>query len=202
MVIGLPFARYDRSRYQSVNSSTLGALARRRLIPTIMTYFFFGTLMDRDVLVTVLDRPVAGGELRRAWLHGYQRVRAATAPYPVLVPAPGVVVEGVVFSPKDRRDDVRIRHFEEGEYVERWLAAHLPGGRRLTARVFLALEGLGRTDQPWCLTDWAREHKAAFLEQCQEWMHDCPACAREPVTDPVRQVPMLGAGCGLRRPNR
>ena len=42
-----------------------------------MAFFFFGTLMDRDVLAAVLDRPVAGDELSRAWLHGYRRVRAA-----------------------------------------------------------------------------------------------------------------------------
>ena len=40
-----------------------------------MTYFFFGTLMDRDVLASVLDRPVARDELSRAWLHGYRRLR-------------------------------------------------------------------------------------------------------------------------------
>jgi hypothetical protein len=163
-----------------------------------MTYFFFGTLMDRDVLATVLDRPVADGELSRAWLPGYQRVRAAIAPYPVLVPALGAVVEGAVFSPRDHRDDVRIRHFEAGEYVERWRVAHLPGGRRLATRVFHALEVMGRTDEPWHLTDWAREHKGVFLEQCQEWMRDCPACAREP--DLVREPDAdAGAGWGLRR---
>jgi Gamma-glutamyl cyclotransferase, AIG2-like len=145
-----------------------------------MTYFFFGTLRDREVLATVLDRPVAADELSRAWLHGYQRVRAANASYPILVPAPGVVVGGVVFQPRNDRDDVRIRHFEDGEYAERWLNVHLAGGRRLAARVFLALEVLGATDEAWDLATWARAHKAAFLEQCREWMCDCPACDRQP----------------------
>jgi Gamma-glutamyl cyclotransferase, AIG2-like len=146
----------------------------------IMTYFFFGTLMDREVLATVLDRPVAAGELSRAWLHGYQRVRAAYTSYPILVPAPGVVVGGVAFQPKDDRDDVRIRHFEEGEYAERWLSVHLTGGCRLAARVFFALEVLQATDEAWDLAAWASAHKAAFLEQCREWMCDCAACDREP----------------------
>ena len=141
-----------------------------------MTYFFFGTLMDREVLATVLDRPVAAGELSRAWLHGYQRVRAAHASYPILVPAPGVVVGGVVFHSREGRDDLRIRHFEDGEYAERWLIVRLAGGRRLAARVFLALEVLQATDEAWDLAAWASAHKAAFLEQCREWMRDCPAC--------------------------
>jgi hypothetical protein len=145
-----------------------------------MAYFFFGTLMDRDVLATVLDRPVAGDELGRAWLHGYQRVRAANTSYPILVPAPGVIVGGVVFQPKGERDDVRIRHFEDGEYAERWLTVRVAGGRRLVTRVFLALEVLQATDEPWDLGTWARTHKASFLERCQEWMRDCPAGDGEP----------------------
>ena len=88
--------------------------------------------MDREVLATVLDRPVAGGELSRAWLHGYRRVRAASASYPILVPAPGLVVGGVVFQPKDERDDVRIRHFEDGR-VRRALVGR-PTARRAPAR--------------------------------------------------------------------
>jgi hypothetical protein len=145
-----------------------------------MAYFFFGTLMDRDVLAAVLDRPVAGDELSRAWLHGYRRVRAAHTSYPILVPAPGMVVGGVVFQPRDARDDVRIRHFEDGEYAERRLVVHRAGGRRLVTRVFLALEVLQATDEAWDLAAWARGHKGAFLEQCREWMRDCPEYDSEP----------------------
>jgi hypothetical protein len=145
-----------------------------------MAYFFFGTLMDRDVLATVLDRPVACDELSRAWLHGYKSVRAADTSYPILVPAPGVVVGGVVFQPRNGRDDVRIRHFEDDEYAERWLVVRLAGGRQLVTRVFFALEVLQATDEAWDLAAWAKAHKQAFLEQCREWMRDCPASDREP----------------------
>jgi hypothetical protein len=162
-----------------------------------MTYFFFGTLMDRDVLAAVLDRPVPEGELRQAWLHDYRRVRAATACYPVLVPAPGLVVGGVLFHPASARDEVRIRHFEDGEYVERWLVAQLPGGR-LAARVFFSLETLGCTDDPWNLAEWAHRHKETFLEQCREWMLDCPACESDALADWSRAA-KLAAGGGRRR---
>ena len=147
-----------------------------------MAYFFFGTLMDRDVLATVLDRPVAADELSRAWLYGYRRVRAAGASYPILVPAAGLVVDGVVFQPESRRDDARIRHFEDGEYAERWLLVHLRSERRLVARVFFALESLQATDEAWHLAAWASAHKSAFLEQCRAWMRDCPAHEGEAAT--------------------
>jgi cation transport regulator ChaC len=145
-----------------------------------MAYFFFGTLMDREVLATVLDRPVAEDELQRAWLHGYRRVRAASVSYPVLVPAPGLVVAGVAFRPKTALDDVRIRHFEDGEYVEHWSVVRLSGGRRLAARVFLALEALQATDEAWDLGAWTSAHRSEFLAQCREWMRDCPPCEGEP----------------------
>jgi Gamma-glutamyl cyclotransferase, AIG2-like len=166
-----------------------------------MTYFFFGTLMDRDVLATVLNRRIASGEVCRAWLRDYQRVRAATASYPILVPAPGMVVGGAVFHPRGAGDDVRIRHFEDGEYVDQWLLAHLPDGRRLPARVFFSLEVLGRTAEPWHLDEWAAKHKAAFLEQCRQWMLDCPECEDDPVTD-LELKAKVAAGWFPGRPKR
>jgi Gamma-glutamyl cyclotransferase, AIG2-like len=147
-----------------------------------MTYFFFGTLMDRDVLATVLDRPVASAEMIPAWLHDYRRVRAAAVSYPLLVPAPGVVVGGVVFRPRDDRDDVRIRHFEGEEYFARWMNVRLGRGRRRAARVFFAGEVLQATAESWDLVAWTSAHKAAFLVQCREWMCDCPACGDRPVS--------------------
>jgi hypothetical protein len=145
-----------------------------------MTYFFFGTLMDRDVLATVLDRPIAREEMASAWLHDHRRVRAAQASYPLLVPSPGVVVSGMVFRPRHAGDDVRIRHFEGEEYAARWLNVHLACGRRRAARVFFGVEALQPTEEPWDLAAWTRAHKAAFLEQCREWMCDCPACGSAP----------------------
>jgi hypothetical protein len=157
-----------------------------------MTYFFFGTLMDPDVLATVLDRPLAVGELSQAWLRGFRRVRAATVSYPVLVPAAGLPVGGVLFHPRSDRDEVRIRHFEDEEYIDRWLIVQLPGGRRLPARVFFSLEALGCTDHPWNLAEWAHEHKAAFLEQCREWMRNCPECEADATVDPVPAAKVSG----------
>ena len=61
--------------------------------------------------------------------------------------------------------------------------AHLPGGRRLPARVFFSLEALGAPTIPGISPEWAHEHKAAFLEQCREWMRDCPECEADATVD-------------------
>jgi hypothetical protein len=139
-----------------------------------MAFFFFGTLMDRDVLEQVLARPVDDRELCVAHLPGYRRVRTARALYPMLVPDPDGVVEGVVLREVSMRDEVRIRHFEDGEYVDRCVSARLASGVTQPVRVFFAQAALGETDEPWDLARWAAEHKADFLIQCRVWMGDCP----------------------------
>lgn len=149
-----------------------------------MPFFFFGTLMDREVLATVLDRPVAADELRCAWLEGYRRVCTAHAPYPTLVPRPAGVVDGRLLLRPSPRDAVRIRHYEDEEYVDRVLPVRVAGADAagdavagddvVAARVFVALETMGQLDRPWDLGPWARVHKARYLEQCREWMRDCP----------------------------
>lgn len=130
--------------------------------------------MDRDVIECVLDRPIGDDELVPGRLPGYRRVRTAHAPYPKLVPDPAGEVGGIVLRRPTRRDEVRIRHFEDDEYVDRWLIVRLADGRRLEARVFFAADHLGHTEEPWDLDRWAREHKARYLEECRAWMRECP----------------------------
>ena len=139
-----------------------------------MPFFFFGTLMDRDVLEIVLGRTVAQGELAPALLRGYRRVCTAMQPYQMLKPDPDGLVEGMLLMEPSRRDVARIRHFEDEEYVERATMVHSASGRTLEARVFFALAGMGETEEPWSPDSWASRHKSVFLRQCHEWMRDCP----------------------------
>lgn len=60
-----------------------------------LRYFFYGTLMDRAVLAAVLGRAPAAPP-RAAILHGYRRMFRHGASYPVLAPAAGEAVSGVV----------------------------------------------------------------------------------------------------------
>jgi hypothetical protein len=139
-----------------------------------LSFFFFGTLMDRDVLEIVLGRRVEETELALARLRGYRRVRTATQPYPMLRPDPDGVVEGMLLLEPSSRDEARILHFEGGEYVERWTPVRSATDRPLEARVFYALAEMGETDEPWEPGGWTSRHKPAFLRQCREWMRDCP----------------------------
>jgi gamma-glutamylcyclotransferase (GGCT)/AIG2-like uncharacterized protein YtfP len=139
-----------------------------------LAFFFFGTLMDCEVLERVLDRPVAGGEVAPARLAGFRRVRSARGTYPLLVPGQDDIVEGVLLRAASPRDARRITHFEGEEYESRWLTVRTEDGAPLRARVFFARAAIGRTDEPWDLELWAAVHKKAFLEQCGDWMRGCP----------------------------
>jgi hypothetical protein len=137
-----------------------------------VTFFFFGTLMDRDVLEQALGRVVPDSEIVPARLYGWRRVRTARAPYPTLMRAPGGEVEGILLRRVSRRDEARIRHFEDEEYAERWLTVHVAGESPVSARVFFACPDLGVTERPWSLEDWQRAHKADYLEACRAWMEE------------------------------
>ena len=49
------------------------------------TYFFYGTLMDRDVLNIVSGLNLAPARLRPARLPGYRRVRVQDVQYPAVL---------------------------------------------------------------------------------------------------------------------
>ncbi|WGF88355.1 gamma-glutamylcyclotransferase family protein [Marinivivus vitaminiproducens] len=138
-----------------------------------MAFFFFGTLMDDDVLAAVLARPVAVHETAPARLRGFERVASTNATYPVLRPAEQGGVDGRVLLEPSPRDVLRILHFESEEYEAEWLTVDVPEGTR-PARVFLALETMQAGTEAWTLEHWARRHKEEYLRLCEHWMSDSP----------------------------
>ncbi len=95
-----------------------------------MDYFFYGTLMDGDVLARVVGQPVPPARMEAAVVDGYRRLYVAGAWYPMLVPAPGGRVEGRLVSGIDAAQAARIANFESDAYE---LEA-LPVRRRGAAR--------------------------------------------------------------------
>ncbi len=140
--------------------------------------FFFGTLMDRDVLAHLLGRPVAAGELRPVVLHGFRRVAARNASYPVLLPDPEGRVEGVLFL-AGAEDVRRINHYECDEYRAELHHVRTAAGEKVAAWLFLGRETVMEAgDRPWDLATWVRRHKAAFFARIDEWMEDLPPADR------------------------
>lgn len=133
-------------------------------------YFFFGTLMDRDVLELVLARPVDGAGLQPATLHGYRRVRVRKDSFPMLVEDAAAAVEGIVFETRTTEEDARILFFEDYDYD---LAACRPVTRAGPVEaMFCGIEaGVEASDEPWLLDVWASRHKAGFLKLSEIYMN-------------------------------
>lgn len=140
--------------------------------------FFFGTLMDTDVLGVVLARPVAAVELVPALLWEYRRHAVVGAPYPVLRRHRDGHVQGRLFEPCDADERARIDHFESNEYVAAPIRVQA-GTRMLDAHCYLDLEGVFQVlPDDWSLHRFQTSAKAGYLEACHAWMADCATVGR------------------------
>lgn len=128
-------------------------------------FFFYGTLMDRTVLAAVLGRSLPPAASRPASLEGYRRVFRAGASYPVLVPAAGEVVAGIVVDKLGQGDRRRLEAFEGSDYVSREMPVRLGRGGHVAARVFLPRPELPVTAVPWSPTDWRRRYRRQYLQR-------------------------------------
>ena len=132
-------------------------------------YFFFGTLMDRDVLELVVDRPVAAGALQPARLDGFRRVRVRNDSFPMLLEDRRACVDGMVFRSERELDDQRILFFEDYDYA-------LEPCRPVTVdgpvdAMFCGIDpSVDASDDPWTLEAWAIRYKTAFLELSTTYM--------------------------------
>jgi gamma-glutamylcyclotransferase (GGCT)/AIG2-like uncharacterized protein YtfP len=156
----------------------MNPLASAATVPTTAVgkqpLFFFGTLLDHDVLARVLDRPVEPASLEPALLRGFRRECARGLGYPLLVPDVGASVEGRVLHRARASDIARINHYESGEYHAELHSVVAPSGS-YEAWLYRGLDHLTATGEPWELTTWTTEHKEIFLLCCDSWMADFPS---------------------------
>jgi hypothetical protein len=142
-----------------------------------LPFFFFGTLMDIDVLSRVIARPVATVELDEAWLWGYRRHAARNAPYPVLRPHPACHVKGWLFRPLSVDERARVDHFESDEYAPEIVQVQ-HGTRMLAANCYLDLDDVfDVVDEGWSLHWFQAAEKPRYLAACEGWMADYAASA-------------------------
>lgn len=159
------------------NYRNLDQFADRSSQPSMM-YFFYGTLCDSDIQRLILGYHPGPRQLQRAILHGFRRKQAEGRSYPVLIRAPGGVVDGLLFRPARPDDMGRLERYEGPEYVARSLLVRPVrgiGSRR--AHVFLPAcpaqgtaqgtargQALAAAKADWRLQQWQRRHKTAFLQ--------------------------------------
>lgn len=102
-----------------------------------MRFFFYGTLIEPEILHAVLCRPIARAHRRNAVLHGYHRVYRRGASYPVIVADAASEVEGIVISELTARDVALLRAYEGPEYIVDERSVRLSGDGFVRAKVFM-----------------------------------------------------------------
>ena len=128
-----------------------------------MRFFFYGTLLDRDVMALVLGRRLPPQAFLPASLPGHARRRAKGASYPIVVPDQRAQAKGAIVKGLSRRDVDRLVAYEGPGY--RIAPLRVKAQRTLVeVSVFAPLQvRLQPSDDNWELALWQRRHKRAFV---------------------------------------
>lgn len=121
-----------------------------------MRFFFYGTLMEPEILQAVLRRPVSPIRRRKAVLKGYRRVYRLGASYPVLVADTTAQVDGLVVLGLSNHDVTLLAMYEGREYEIRELSVGWSGTSRVRASVFLPSPECEASSESWTPEGWNR----------------------------------------------
>jgi hypothetical protein len=128
-----------------------------------MRFFFYGTLLDRDVASLVLGRRLPPAAFVPAALPGHARRRVKGATFPIVVRDPRSEVAGAIVGGLSVRDVNRLAAYEGPRYRIARLKVRV-GERLTTVSVFEPVEQrFEPTSGDWELLPWQRRYKRAFL---------------------------------------
>jgi hypothetical protein len=127
------------------------------------TFFFYGTLLDPDVMALVIGRRLPPSAFVPATLPGHSRRRALGATYPVVVRAVADRVRGVVVGGLTSRDVARLATYEGPGYRIARLKVRV-AGELATVSVFEPIVArLRPSASPWDYALWKGRHKRPFV---------------------------------------
>ena len=126
-------------------------------------FFFYGTLLDPDVMALVLGRRLPPRAWVPASLLGHARRRVKGASYPIVVRDPRGEVRGAVVRGLSARDMARLTAYEGPGYRVVPLRVKVAGAMT-TVSVFEPVQNrLQPSGDLWDLALWQRRAKRAFV---------------------------------------
>jgi hypothetical protein len=137
-----------------------------------MRYFFYGTLMDAELLSVVLGRELPASALHPATLASYRRCHVRGEAFPILVADVVGTVVGVLADGLSELDARRIAWYESDDYEIREIEARLPEGEAVSAFCCLPRPGARHDGTPWDFERWRQRDRAFALALARDWM-DC-----------------------------
>jgi hypothetical protein len=133
------------------------------MTPATMKFFFYGTLLDHDVMALVIGRRLPPSAFVPAVLSGHVRRRVRGASYPIVVRDQGGEVEGAVVGGLTRRDVARLAAYEGPRYRIAPLKVR-KAGAVVTVSVFEPVENRFQpVSGPWDLAWWQGRYKRPFV---------------------------------------
>jgi hypothetical protein len=135
---------------------------------SMTTFFFYGSLLDHDVMALVIGRRLPPSAFVPASLKGHVRRRAKGVSYPILQRDPGGEVEGVVVGGLTKRDVERLSAYEGPRYRIAQLKVTI-GGELRTVSVFVPKEASFQpVDGAWNLALWRGRYKRPFVARLRK----------------------------------
>ena len=138
------------------------------------TYFFYGTLMDMEVLSIVSGLSLTSMRLRPAILPGYRRVRVQDVQYPAVYASEDHSVEGLAVHGIPQPATARLRLFENDGYDLAVEPVVIGDSTNRKAALFAATARMNLTDEDWSFEDWRRQHRRHFLLRVKAWAEKLP----------------------------
>jgi len=162
-----------------------------------MPMFFFGTLMDADVLALVLGHSLETVRIEPASVRGVRRVHVAGRSYPMLRPHPGGRVEGHLVGGLTVQDRARLAYYEGWEYDVGPVDVADAAGRTVRAEMYVCPPHIQSDARVWRLDRWQCVHKGGYLPRLRLLMAGYDPAATG--NDGARRPPMApGATRGRR----
>ncbi|MEO0618861.1 MAG: gamma-glutamylcyclotransferase family protein [Pseudomonadota bacterium] len=132
--------------------------------------FFFGTLMDLDVLEIVSGQSRAQLTCAPASAEGVVQRNVIGQDFPVLVDAPGAHMTGrIVYGLTETARD-RILFYEGEEYRVCDITVRTADGGKVACHYFADNAVYEISDVPWDFDAWQRTQKTEFLSRARRFM--------------------------------
>lgn len=135
------------------------------------TFFFYGSLMDRELLEAVIDRSSDHLDLQRARLCDHVVETALGYSFPTLVAKRGAKVDGVLAKGLSDADVARISYFEDTEYETVNLTVSTVQAH-VMAQVFVANATLASSGDAWDFSHWRAHHKQVLVAVTRKVMRE------------------------------
>ena len=131
-----------------------------------MRFFFYGTLIEPEILHAVLRRAVHPARRRNAVLRGYRRVyRKGASPTPSSSPMRHPTSKELSVPALTAPDVALLTAYEGPEYEICELPVRLSGNGFVRAKVFLPRAACEASRVPWTLEEWQRRYRRTFVRR-------------------------------------